>query len=59
MTSYYTIVSCNRVTKGEAPKDCFKRYLRVYAEAFSLIAKHTLFSLEESVLHRTTYTSES
>jgi hypothetical protein len=40
------------------PKRCFKGYLRVYAEAFSLIVKHTLFTLEESVLHRMTYVYE-
>jgi hypothetical protein len=33
--------------------------LRVYEEVFSLIVKHTLFTLKESVLHWMTYACES
>jgi hypothetical protein len=41
------------------PKRCFKGHFIVYVEAFSFIVKHTLFALEESVLHWTTYAYES
>jgi hypothetical protein len=37
------------------PKRYFKEYLKVYVEAFSLIVKHTLFALEESVHYQMTY----
>jgi hypothetical protein len=41
------------------PKRCFKGHFTVYVEAFSFIVKHTLFALEECVLHRMTYVYES
>jgi hypothetical protein len=45
-------------TKDEAQKMLLK-IIRVFAEAFISHVRHTLFTLEESVSHRTTYTCET
>jgi hypothetical protein len=58
MKFYYTLVLCIRVTEGLNPKDCFKRYSTISGSG-SLIVKHTLFALEENVIHWSVYIYES
>jgi hypothetical protein len=45
-------------TKDEAQK-ILQKIIQSFAEVFISLGKHTLFILEESVPHRTTYTCES